>query len=210
MLKRTLSAIALLALALGLGASFPDPAYAVKKKGDLLVRVRAVHFKPVADGTTTSGGSAWASHDNVPELDFTYFFTDNIAAELVLATTRHKINVRGVADLGKVSLIPPVLALQYHFNPKGKFSPYLGAGINYTIFYDEEKSAAITSVDYKDSLGWALQAGLDYAINDRWSINVDVKKVFVDTDITVSGGAVVGNGVDLDPWLFSVGVGYRF
>ena len=169
MLKRTLSAIAFMAFGLGLGASFPDPAYAMKQKGDLLVRVRAVHFAPVADGTTDAGGDADVSHDNIPELDFTYFFTDNIAAELILATTRHKVNVRGVADLGKVSIIPPVLTLQYHFNPKGKFSPYVG-----------------------------------------WSINFDVKKVFVDTDIKVNGPSVTGKGIDLDPWILSVGVGYRF
>jgi outer membrane protein len=208
-LKRTLTAIALLTLALGLGAGFPDPAYAMKQKGDLLVRVRAVHFDPVANGTTDAGGDAWVNHDNVPELDFTYFFTDNIAAELILATTRHKVNVQGVADLGKVSLIPPVLTLQYHFNPKGKFSPYAGAGINYVIFYDEDHPG-LGSVDYKDSLGWALQVGLDYAIDDRWSINFDVKKVFVDTDIKVNGPAVTGKGIDLDPWVFGLGVGYRF
>jgi outer membrane protein len=186
-------------MSIGLGASFPDPAYAMKQKGDLLVRVRAVHFDPVANGTTSAGGDAWVNHDNVPELDFTYFITDNIAAELILATTRHRVNVQGVADLGKVSLIPPVLTLQYHFNPKGKFSPYLGVGINYTIFYDKKKSSAITSVDYDDLFGWALQAGMDYAVNDRWSINVDFNKVFVSTDITVNGGSIVGNNVDLDP-----------
>lgn len=175
MLKRTLSAIAFMTLGLGLGASFPDPAHAMKQKGDILVRVRAVHFAPVANGTTNAGGDAWINHDNVPELDFTYFFTDNIAVELILATTRHKVNVRGVADLGEVSLIPPVLTLQYHFNPKDRFSPYVGAGINYTIFYDKDKSSEITSVDYDDSFGWALQVGFDVAVNDRWSINFDVK-----------------------------------
>ncbi len=209
MLKRILSAIFLLAMSIGLGASFPDPAYAMKQKGDLLVRVRAVHFDPVANGTTDLGGDAWVGHDNVPELDFTYFFTDNIAAELILATTRNKVIVKGVADLGKVSLIPPVLTLQYHFNPKGKFSPYLGAGISYVIFYDEDHPG-LGSVDYKDSFGWALQVGLDYAVDDRWSINFDIKKVFVETDINVNGPAVTGNGIALDPWVFGIGVGYRF
>ncbi len=209
MLKRTLSAIAFMTLGLGLGASFPDPAHAMKQKGDILVRVRAAHFAPVANGTTDAGGDADVGHDNIPELDFTYFFTDNIAAELILATTRNKVNVRGVADLGKVSLIPPVLTLQYHFNPKGKFSPYAGAGINYTIFYDADHPG-LGSVKYKDSFGWALQVGLDYAVDDRWSINFDVKKVFVDTDIHVNGPSVTGKGIALDPWILSMGVGYRF
>lgn len=187
----------------------PAPTLA-KQKGDLLVRLRVIHVDPDVSGTSSAGGSAEAGSDTMPELDFTYFFTDNIAVELILATTTHSVRVNGVASLGDVSLIPPVLTLQYHFNPKGKISPYVGAGINYTIFYDENPSSSISNVDYDDGFGWALQVGMDYAVNDRWSINFDVKKLWLETDVSVNSGAITAKGVDIDPWIFSLGIGYRF
>jgi outer membrane protein len=165
--------------ATGLAAFDSAPALA-KSKGDLLVRVRAMHVNPDAEGTTNVGGSAEVDSSTMPELDFTYFFTDNIAVELVLATTRHDVMVNGVADLGEVSLIPPVLALQYHFLPKQKVSPYVGAGINYTI------------------------------LKGRWSLNFDIKKVWMDTDISVNSGTIVAPDTDINPWIISFGVGYRF
>lgn len=186
-----------------------------KEAGDFLVRLRMASLAPETNGTTREiGGAAKVNQDTVPEVDFTYFFTDNIAAELILATTRHRASVlnstSGDVDLGEVSLLPPVLTLQYHFNPKSKFSPYIGAGLSYVMFYDVEKAAGLTAVKYKDSLGYAFQAGLDVALDDRWSLNFDVKKIYVDTDITVNNGGINAPGADLNPWVFSVGFGYRF
>ena len=209
MINRTFAIVAMSVMAFFVIAATPAPV-AAKQKGDLLIRARVIHVNPDVDGTTSVGGSADADSDTTAELDFTYFLTDNIAMELILATTTHDVKVNGVAPLGEVSLIPPVLTLQYHFNPKGKVSPYIGGGINYTIFYNEKKSSAIDSVDYDNSFGWALQAGVDIAIDDRWSINLDVKKVWLDTDVSVNGGAITANDVDIDPWIISLGVGYRF
>jgi outer membrane protein len=183
----------------------------MKQKGDWLMRVRATNVNPDADGTTSAGGSVHIDDATVPEIDFTYFFTDNIAAELILATATHDVNVRGVAPLGEVSLLPPILALQYHFNPRGRLSPYIGAGINYTIFYDEDPAGgAVTSVDYDNAFGWAAQIGVDYAIDNRWSINLDIKKLWLETDVSVNGGAITGKDVEINPWIISLGVGYRF
>lgn len=211
MLKRVLFAILLLAAMAGITSTFSTPALAMKQEGDWLMRLRGIHVDPEESGTTSAGGSVSIDADTVPELDFTYFFTDNIAAELILATTTHSVDVNGVAPLGDVSLIPPILTLQYHFNPRGKFSPYVGAGINYTIFYDEDPAGgAVTSVDYDNAFGLAAQIGVDYALNDRWSINLDIKKVWLDTDVSVNGGAITGNDVEIDPWIFSLGIGYRF
>ena len=206
----TLAALTAVAILL----SLPGDARA-KDKGDLLVRLRGLAMMTDTDGTTdTLGGEAHTSNDAVPELDFTYFFTENIAAELILATSKHNVSVNnstaGNLDLGTVRLLPPVLTLQYHFMPKQAFSPYLGAGINYTIPYAENAGRSVNSVDYSAEFGWALQAGMDYAITEKWSINLDVKKVFIDTDIKVNGGAINANGTDLDPWIVGVGFGYRF
>jgi outer membrane protein len=102
------------------------------------------------------------------------------------------------------------LTLQYHFLPQERFSPYLGAGINYTVFFDEEEGAA-SSIDYEDSFGFALQAGIDYALSGNWSLNFDVKKVFLDTDVdTTVEGTDIEADVDIDPWIIGIGVGYRF
>lgn len=185
-------------------------AVAAKQKGDFLVRIRGVAFIPDEGGTTSAGGSANVDNDFIPELDFTYFFTKNIAAELILATTRHSVKVDGVANLGSVRLLPPILSLQYHFMPDNKFSPYIGVGLNYTITYAEDKSSEITAVNYSNEFGYAFQVGVDYKLKGRYSLNFDVKKVFVDTDITVNGGAITAPGIDLDPWVIGFGVGYTF
>jgi len=195
-----------------------------KEAGDIMVRLRGIGFMPdesgaANDGTVAIGGSASVDDTAIPELDITYFFTRNIAAELVLATTRHSIGVTGSTlgdvDLGEVSLLPPILTLQYHFDPIGRFFPYVGAGINYTIFFNADRGrggggVAINDIDYSNSIGYAFQVGMDVHIRDRWYANIDVKKVFVDTDINVNNGAVRANGTDLDPWVVGVGVGYRF
>lgn len=206
----TLASVALVAVAF-----FTTTPALAKGKGDLLMRLRSATLHPVAGGGTRElGGNADVGEDMVPELDFTYFFTDNIAAELILATTRHRVFVNnsssGNLDLGEVSMIPPVLTLQYHFLPKEKVSPYVGAGLNYIIFYDVSRGPSVTGVKYQDTLGYAFQVGLDVAIDDRWSLNLDVKKIYVETDITVNGGGVNAPNTDLNPWVFSVGFGYRF
>ena len=144
----------------------------------------------------------------VPELDITYFFTPNIAAELILGTTPHDVKTSGPSlDLGRVWLLPPTLTLQYHFAPEGGIRPYLGVGINYTIFYGKDEPTG-TTVDYENRFGWALQAGVDIPINDRWAVNLDVKQVFLSTEVTVNGA--VKADVDINPLLIGVGVGYRF
>lgn len=202
------------ALALGVMAADLAPAFA-KDKGDLLVRLRGIGFMTDTDGTTDAlGGDARTTDAFVPELDFTYFLTKNIAAELILATTKHNVEVAdstaGDLGLGTVWTLPPVLTLQYHFMPDNAFSPYVGAGVNYTITYGADKGRSVNAISYSDEFGYAFQAGFDYALNDKWSFNLDIKKAFVDTDIVVNGGAINAKGTDLDPWVFGVGFGYRF
>ena len=204
------------AVALGvMVAGMAAPAHAEfqgKSAGDFMVRARALWVAPDESASTTIGGDVSVSNDFVPEVDFSYFLTDNIAMELIAGTTKHDVSHTPTGiDLGEVSLLPPTLTLQYHFMPKARFSPYVGAGLNYTFFYDESPAAgsAVTSIDYEDSLGYALQAGVDYAVADNWYVNLDVKKIFLSTDVSMNGGAIRAD-VDLDPWLVGFGVGYRF
>jgi outer membrane protein len=208
-------------LMIGVGASalsmaYVVPAYAGDVEDPWLIRLRALNIVPDESAEIdTIGGEAEISNRVVPELDISYFFTENIAAELILATNPHDVSVRnsslGDVDLGDVTLLPPTINLQYHFNPRGAIRPYLGAGVNYTFFYDNDPGDAV-SVNYDNTFGLSLQAGADIPVNDTYFFNLDVKKVFLSTDVNVNAGAAgrVAADVDIDPWIFGVGVGRRF
>lgn len=176
-------------------------------------RLRTIGVLSESGGNSTIGGTPNAGNDVVPEIDVSYFFTKNIAAELIVATSKHDIDLNnsdlGDLDLGDSWILPPTLTLQYHFTPSSKFSPYLGAGINYTLPYAENNGSDVASLEIDGSFGWALQMGADYWVNDNWGFNVDVKKIFVDVDASVNSGAVNGS-VELDPWVVGAGVSYRF
>ncbi|ALG72488.1 membrane protein [Azospirillum thiophilum] len=226
------AAAALLATSALVAIASPSLAQDFKGKsaGDIVVRARGLAVLPQEKGTLNNSalgdiGSAKVGNDYIPEVDFSYFFTDNIAAELIAGTSRHKVHgnlasaLGGGIEVGKVSLLPPTLTVQYHFMPKERISPYVGAGINYTLFYNEDAAnnpnpagLSITDVEYKNRFGWALQAGVDVALTGNWSLNVDVKKIFLKTDVTatVNGALPVTSKVTLDPWLVGVGIGYRF
>ncbi|RWN96177.1 OmpW family protein [Mesorhizobium sp.] len=154
------------------------------------------------------------SRSVVPELDITYFFTDNIATELVLATTYANITGQGsigrLGDIGTVWMLPPTLTLQYHFTDFGAFKPYVGAGVNYTMFFNQDAGSA-DALKVKNTFGTALQVGFDYMVDEHWGINFDVKKLFLkpDFDVTVAGAKLNGKA-ELDPWLIGAGVTYRF
>ncbi len=179
------------------------------QKENLMIRLRAIDVMPAESSTLSIADKAKAGNQAVPELDFTYFWTDHWATELILATSEHHMSTKGGIDLGDVWILPPTLTAQYHFMPDQRFRPYLGAGLNYTFFYNEKAGTSIASIDYDNGLGYALQAGFDYGIDDHWAINFDVKKVWLNTDVTTTGPAVTGD-VDLDPWIIGTGVSYRF
>ncbi|MCC6598747.1 MAG: OmpW family protein [Alphaproteobacteria bacterium] len=177
------------------------------------LRLRAIGVLPDSGGNTTIGGTPEAENAVVPELDITYFFTDHIAAELILATSPHGVKLKnstlGDLDLGDTMILPPTLNLQYHFSRDQKFSPYIGAGINYTLPYAEDNGRHTNKLEVDGSVGYSLQAGADYWLNDHWGLNLDVKKLWVDVDASINDGAITGN-VELDPWIIGAGVSYRF
>lgn len=181
-------------------------------------RLRAVVVAPDASADIQAiAGDVDISTAIIPELDFTYFFSENIAAELILGTAKHDVKAVATAvgdiDLGSVWLLPPTLTLQYHFTGM-EVKPYVGAGINYTIYYGIDEGPVADAVQYDNSVGFALQGGLDYPLNDKWFLNLDVKKLFLSTDATVFAntalGAVVGADVKINPWLIGLGVGMKF
>ncbi len=169
-----------------------------------MVRGRMLWIVPDAE-LNVAGTDLSISNEVIPELDISYFFNRNLAVELILGTTKHNAvenNVLG--DLGNVWLLPPTLTLQYHFDLNSTIKPYIGAGVNYTIFYGEEGALkALGGLD--NTFGFAAQVGVDINIAGNWYANLDVKKLWLDADV-----ANTGLKVDIDPWIVGVGLGYKF
>ena len=212
------------------------PAGAMAEEGDWVVRMRAAHINPNEDsklranaGGTTLTGQLAVNSNTIPELDISYYVTKNIALELILAVgSRHDVKLthsalNGAAapalneNLGEVNALPPTLTVQWHFNPDQLIDPYVGAGLNYTRFMDKNLKHSVggdIDVD-RNSFGLALQAGVDVNLKDGWLINADVKKLWIDTDVHFSHGNGLFpkqkiDSLDIDPWVFGIGVGKKF
>ena len=198
---------------------------AAAEQGDLLVRLRGIVVAPNEDAGPVlpafPTGSVSVDNAVVPELDFTYFLTDNIGAELILATSKHDVSgagaLSGLGEIADAMVLPPTLTLQYHFMPDGAFRPYIGFGVNWTMFYDTDAKTALTDaigptdVSMDNSFGWAAQVGFDIPVTERVFINADVKYIDIDTTATLTTGSLVNNvDVSIDPFVFGVGVGMKF
>ncbi|MGY3533026.1 MULTISPECIES: OmpW/AlkL family protein [Bradyrhizobium] len=196
-----------------------------------MIRLRVLGVLPDTSGSSVHvGGVPSLSSPNsglsisdqaIPELDITYFFTKNIAAELILGVTRHQISGTGALtghDIGKAWLLPPTLTLQYHFTDFGPLKPYIGAGINYTAFFNQSAAntsfAGLTVTDLRISnqFGAAVQFGFDYMLDRHWGLNFDVKKLWLrpNYSATVNNAIPVYGRANIDPWLISGGIAYKF
>lgn len=176
--------------------------------GNWMVRARAINVAPHESSSVSIGGTVSVNNNVVPEVDLTYFFTPNIAVEAIAATTKHNVRTSGGVDAGSAWLLPPTVTLQYHYTGLSWAKPYVGAGLNYTYFYNE-KGGALNHVEYDNSFGAALQAGVDVPVGNGWYVNADVKKLYISTTATFSPSGVTAD-VDIDPWIVGLGVGYRF
>jgi outer membrane protein len=194
------------AIALAAATLVSGTAFAQSKEGPWLVRARAVSLQS-ANGDTTGLGLS-VNDKIIPEVDITYFLSPNLAVELILTIPQeHELKSKG-AKIGTVSHLPPTLLAQYHFGG-ATFKPYVGAGVNFTKFTAVDLVPALAGVDItRNSWGFALQAGFDVPVTKQVSINVDVKKAYIKTDV-LAGGNSLGT-FSVDPLLIGVGVGYRF
>ncbi len=194
--------------------------------GDVLLRVRTILVAP----NETSGSILPAfpgervrvDNSIMPEVDVTYMATNHIGFELIAATTKHHADGRTgttgtIGRLASTWVLPPTLTAQYHVNPTGAVRPYVGAGLNYTIFWNETASDALvaavgrTGVHMKDSFGWAAQAGVDIDITPKVFLNLDVKYIDIDTTarLRTTAAGVQRVAISLDPLVFGVGLGVR-
>lgn len=176
---------------------------------------------PRADDGTLDGSKVGVGNDVKPGVTIAYMITDNLAVELLGAWPfKHDLTIRGGAldgaDLGSIKHLPPSLNLQYHFHTRAPVQPYVGAGFNYTIFFDEEvgadaESIGVRGLDLENSLGFSAQVGVDFYLDEHWLINLDSRYLDIDTTANVDmddGRTKVD--VDIDPWVATISVGYRF
>lgn len=177
--------------------------------GDWLVRLRAISIQPqVRSSETLDALNTGVNNATVPELDFTYMIRDDIGVELILGTSRHQVT-SSLGDLGGVGVLPPTLLLQYHFNHAGRVRPYVGAGINYTLFYNNGLHAGGQSISVDNhSFGPALQAGVDVQVTKKLFVNADIKKIWMKTGASM-GGQSLGT-LHIDPLVVGIGVGMKF
>lgn len=226
-MRKTLLATAILAAAVAAPSAFAHQA------GDIIVRAGAVHVNTdeSTSGVKTSGlgnlgGKATIDNDTQLGLNFAYMITDNFGVELLAATPfKHDVNVKNTGidfvdgRLGSIKHLPPTLsAVYYPLSGKSAFQPYVGAGINYTWFFDEKlssqaKNSTLTanSLSVKNSWGWAAQIGADYMLTDNIMLNGQIRYIDIDTEATLN--TVAGRtkvDVDVKPWVYMVGIGYKF
>ncbi len=199
-------------LALGLLAALSFNAIAQESPWMVRARATNLNWENKQDAQLAGAGlNLNAKNQTIPELDISYFFTKNIAAELVL-TYPQRVDVRaGQASLGTVTALPPTLLAQYHFTQFGPLKPYVGAGVNYTRFGSRDLNSGNTfySVE-KSSLGYAAQIGADYMLTKSWGVNLDVKYRQIETDVIVNSTGASAGTLKLSPIATSVGVTYKF
>ena len=186
-------------------------------KGTLIVTARMTGVLTSADDAivdttgAASGLNVDVSDDWMPTLGFTYFVSDHWAIEGILGATQHEVKAKGVGTdvaVHETWVLPPIVTAQYRPTPNNRISPYVGAGVSYMAFFEGKDKNGFT-VDIDDGFGVALQAGADINLSGPWTLNLDAKKVWFDTDASINGGTLKTN-VSLDPWVVSLGVGRKF
>jgi len=174
--------------------------------GPWSVRVAAAYLQTVDESSNTV--SVKVEDKFIPEFNVSYSFNEHWDTDLVLTVPQeHSVKANG-APLGTFKHLPPTLLAKYKFTPMGGFQPYVGTGVNFTLIFDDNLAGGGLKLE-NYSIGPALQAGFDWKLNDRWALNLDVKKAKLRTDVSTAAGAFVTEA-QLDPWIYSAGVRYAF
>jgi len=193
-------------------AMVPAVAEAGDNNGNFMVRVQGtyVNFNDDSSAVGTLPGALDLDNEFIPTATLTYFVNKNIGVELFCCFAKLQADHNVLGEVADFWVFPPALTLQYHFDPMGGVKPYLGAGIQYILPFSEDGKGALAGqkVEVDDALGFTLQAGVDIEVGQGWYLNADVKKTWIEH--TVSVNDVDQFDLGIDPWIFSVGLGYRF
>lgn len=182
---------------------------------------------PLADGSVIESAYIQVDDGSSLVLSATYMLNDNWAVDILGAWPfEHDFEVTGTIDgssvavpVGKTKHLPPTVSIQYHFAPDATFQPFVGLGVNYTTFFSEDlesgipDATGILDIDIQDSTGLAAQLGADWVFDEKWLASFDVRWIQIrsDLELTVDGGVVtLPPTLDIDPWVFSLTVGYKF
>lgn len=239
---KILNTLGITTLVVGMSCGIGTTALAAHKAGDILLRVGAVTVAPDTESGIVSGIPDGVNNARIDveknsqlSLTATYMLTDNLGLELLAATPfSHDIvgrgDLQGVA-VGETQHLPPTLSLQYHFGGKdGIFNPYVGIGINYTMFFSEEVDGQLINtlntlptiaglggtqavdMELDGSLGLAGQAGVDIKVAENWYVNAAVWYIDISTtaELKTDLGTTHEVDVDIDPWVFNLAVAYKF
>jgi outer membrane protein len=200
-MKRTLSALAITTALVALAGPL-----AAQSQGDWTVGVGLGYVNPKSNNGTLAGAAATVDEDLRPTFTVEYFIRDNLGIELLAATPFEHDVALGGAVAASVKHLPPTLSLNYHFPTQSKFKPFVGAGINYTTFFEE--TTALGTLELDDSIGIALQAGADYMISDRGALRFNVRWMDISTDATLNGAAI--GTAEIDPVVLGVSYVHHF
>lgn len=180
--------------------------------GDWLGRIGILGVYPKSDNLNIGPGADINVDDGYSlGLNFTYMVAPNFGVQLVLATPfSHDIKLSGTGTVGETKHLPPTVFAQYHFMPQSNFRPYVGVGVNYTMFFDEGTKGALagSSLKLKDSVGLAGQVGIDIDVAPNWFVNAEVMYADIDTKAKLDGAGI--GTVEIDPWVVGLNVGMRF
>lgn len=199
------------------GAAFAQEAFEAPKAGTIKLDIRLTGIVPDESGAIlTAAGAATGlnvkvNDSFVPTIGIEYYVTPAVSLELIAGSGNNTVKAVGGAtniEVSELWHVPPTLTAKYHFAPESRVSPYVGAGLTYIWFASEDGKNGF-NVDLKDDFGYALQVGADFATKGPWSVNVDLKHVAFETDANINFGALKSK-VTLDPWVASVGIGYKF
>jgi len=184
-----------------------------QSKGDWTLGVGVHQVNPKSDNGKLAGGTLAVDvgSDVKPTITGEYFIADNLGIEVLAALPfKHDIDIDGLGRVGTTKHLPPVVSIQYHFNSKGKVSPFVGAGINYTTFFSEETTGALAGSKLKleDSWGLAAHAGIDCAISKHGALRVDVRWIDIDSGVKLDGQKI--GTVNIDPLVYGVAYVHRF
>ncbi len=193
-------------LVVGAFAAAPVTAH---EAGDWLLKAGVTHIDPKSDNGTVADGTVHldVGSSTRPSFSLTYMATRNVGIELLGAFPfKHDIGAKGLGNIGSTKHLPPTLSLQWHFLPDAQVQPYVGVGLNYTTFFSTKSS--LGDLELEDSWGLAAQLGVDVKLTERWFMNADVRYIDISSKVKLNGQHI--GKTRIDPWVATVGVGYRF